>query len=364
MSPLSPPANSPPLGLPPSNQTVDVKVIDSTARIRVPMTAFVKDQIPGHEFLECPSYTFLVEHISGQKVLFDLGVRKDINGFPPVVLNVIKNNIGMTVENDIATILENEGTIKVKDINAIIWSHWHMDHSGDPSTFPSTTSLVVGPGFKENMLPGYPINPMGRILESDYQGRELCEIDFESRKLQIGRFRAFDYFGDGSFYLLDSPGHTVGHMCALARTTPSTFIFMGGDACHHCGSLRPTEYIPLPNEISPSPFSIPRYAPNSTCPGTLLEEIHPHRSRVTPFYTGLAPAPDRNVEEAEKSLNKMADFDASEDVFVAIAHDSSLLDIIDFFPKKVNDWKEKGWKEASRWRFLEDFHKAVPSSTL
>lgn len=47
-------------------------------------------------------------------------------------------------------------------------SHWHWDHIGDPSTFPNTTDLVVGPGFKDAMLPGAPTNPGSPILESDY----------------------------------------------------------------------------------------------------------------------------------------------------------------------------------------------------
>lgn len=44
-----------------------------------------------------------------------------------------------------------------------------MDHSGDPSTFPGSTALVVGPGFKEALLPGYPADPKGRIRETDYE---------------------------------------------------------------------------------------------------------------------------------------------------------------------------------------------------
>jgi hypothetical protein len=44
-------------------------------------------------------------------------------------------------------------------------SHWHFDHTGDPSTFPSTTEIVVGPGFKEAMLPTYPENEKGMISE-------------------------------------------------------------------------------------------------------------------------------------------------------------------------------------------------------
>lgn len=102
-----------------------------------------------------------------------------------------------------------------KSIEGIVWSHWHWDHTGDPSTFDSNTALIVGPGFKQSFTPGYPKNQDAPIRESDYEGRELREIEF-SQGLKIGRFNAFDYFSDGSFYLLDSPGHAIGHMCGLA----------------------------------------------------------------------------------------------------------------------------------------------------
>jgi hypothetical protein len=38
----------------------------------------------------------------------------------------------------------------------ILSSHWHLDHVGDPSTFPDTHEIVVGPGAKEVILPTYP----------------------------------------------------------------------------------------------------------------------------------------------------------------------------------------------------------------
>lgn len=44
--------------------------------------------------------------------------------------------------------------------------------------------------------------------------------------------RTHDFFGDGSFYLLDAPGHLLGHMMGLARTAQDEYIVMGGDACH------------------------------------------------------------------------------------------------------------------------------------
>lgn len=48
-------------------------------------------------------------------------------------------------------------------------SHWHWDHIGDPSTFPPSTRLVVGPGFKEAFLPGYPAKSDSPVRESDFK---------------------------------------------------------------------------------------------------------------------------------------------------------------------------------------------------
>lgn len=138
---------------------------------------------------------------------------------------------------------------------------------------------------------------------------------------------------------------------------------MGADTCHHGGSLRPTEYLPLPSELTPSPFPshVHGHAHKGmiTCPGALFEAIHPKKSRTEPYYDQMTTAPDRDVPKAQDSLTKMADFDASEDVFVVIAHDASLLDVVEFFPKSANAWKEKGWKERGHWRFLGDFGEAA-----
>lgn len=114
---------------------------------------------------------------------------------------------------------------------------------------------------------------------------------------------------------------------------------MGADTCHHGGCLRPTEYLPLPSTLTPSPFSNPPFLPHSICPGALLEDINPTHSLSKPFYSQLAFAPDRDLELAEEGIRKMAEFDANENVFVVIAHDDTLLDIVDFFPKRANDWK-------------------------
>jgi len=233
-----------------------------------------------------------------------------------------------------------------------------QDHTGDPSTFPSSTDLIVGPGFKERFVPGFPTKPDIPIHEGAWKDRNLREIDFEAegKGLKIGPFDALDFYGDGSLYLLDSPGHATGHMCALARTSadPPEFIIMGGDIAHHGGEFRPTKWLPLPDNIQPNPLVEPFMKNAPVCPGAVFEAIHPTGSRTETYMKPNGSFHD-NAEMAVESCAKWTEYDAQDNIFAMIAHDMGLFDIVEFYPKPANGWKTKGWKEQGRWRFLRDF---------
>lgn len=162
-------APAPKLSIPESQHTVDVSIIDTTARIQAPIAFFIKDPLPGHDFLQTLAHVFLIEHASGRKIIYDFSVRKDVDNFPPVVLEMLNSGKGFhaDVPKDVAQVLQEDGRVKLEEIEAIIWSHAHLDHTGDPSTFPGTTELVVGPGFKAAFLPGYPADPKATINEKD-----------------------------------------------------------------------------------------------------------------------------------------------------------------------------------------------------
>ena len=234
-----------------------------------------------------------------------------------------------------------------------------QDHTGDPSRFSHETDLIVGPGFKEAFVPAYPTVEDSPIDERAWENRTLREINFETegKGLKLGRYIAFDFYGDGSFYLLDSPGHAIGHMCGLARTAadPPEFIFMGGDIAHHGGEFRPTQYLPLPENIVPNPLDAPFARKSHGCPGAIFEAIHPQRSSTEPFYKLTTKGVHHDPEEGQDSIDKLKEFDAHDSILVNIAHDSSLGDVVDLFPKTANGWSKKGWKEEGRWRFLRDF---------
>lgn len=246
-----------------------------------------------------------------------------------------------------------------------MFSHYHWEHTGDPSTFPPTTTLIVGPGFTSSLTPGFPSNPNAPILASDYENRTVREISFDDTPLTVGRFRAIDYFNDGSLYLLDSPGHTIGHMCALARTStsPDTFILMGGDVSHHGGQFRPTEYLPLPQELKPNPLD--RHS-SHPCPGSVFEAMHWKKKVDEPFLevANLEDGKGASVDfqGAMESIGKLVEIDSHDHIFTVIAHDKSLLEFAEFFPAKANEWKEKSWAEKGRWAFLGDFKEAVEAA--
>jgi glyoxylase-like metal-dependent hydrolase (beta-lactamase superfamily II) len=320
------------------------------------MTVMTQPLVGKFETIKVPSYSFLITHPSGRRIVFDLGIRKDFeNGPTGLVQRIKKRGYVVDTEKDVVDVLRENG-VDPESVEAVVWSHYHFDHTGNPATFPKGTALIVGPGVKERFPVAWPTDPDAPVDEGAWAGRDRREISFEDSGLRVGWFRAEDYFGDGSFYLLDTPGHLLGHMCGLARTTRDSFILMGGDACHHAGEFRPSEYNPIPKSMdvkhAPKGFPCP-------CPGELLvDHVHPEHSATKPFYRA-AENFNEDSEKADWSTGGIAEFDADERVLAVIAHDASLLPVFDFLPKTANEWKTKGWKSEGRWRFITDFAKGL-----
>jgi len=268
----------------------------------------------------------------------------------------------INVTADVPDIL-NAASVPLSSINFAIWSHHHPDHAGDLSLFPTSTSLVVGPGFKTRpeTYPGQPVGPNAETLHEAFEGRELIELDFSTSTLKVGGLRAIDWFDDGSLYLLEAPGHTADHIMALARTSADKFVLLAGDGAHHCGEFRPTPLTPLPDTISPTPFEPPTSAASS-CPCSLFQPIHPtpESYRTTPFYEAAVHQVEDPVAH-RVALDAVRAFDTSPDVLVILTHDPDLLDVLEFFPKAdLTGWeKQPSRKDISQWRFLNDFRKSV-----
>lgn len=106
-----------------SRNTVSVRIIDTTSLTDgLPTALFVEPPIKGLETLSVPAYSFLLEHGSGRKIVFDLGVRVDSQNLAPGMLGLLtNNNATATAKKGVAQILKDGGVNPAK-IEAIIWS--------------------------------------------------------------------------------------------------------------------------------------------------------------------------------------------------------------------------------------------------
>ncbi|CAK5263757.1 unnamed protein product [Mycena citricolor] len=346
-------------GIPESDATVDVRVFDVGTSTLVNGTGMILHPIPtGRETMSFPLFAFLIEH-NGKRVMFDLGMRNDTQNFAPSVAGMFTANLSKLEEpnGDITGLLE-AGGIPLNTINTVIWSHSHFDHIGDMSKFPNTTELVIG---AETNTDTYPQVPTASLKVEDLAGRIVTKIDFSKANITFSGLRAVDYFGDGSLYLLDTPGHLAGHITALARTTRSSFLVLGADSFHHPGAIRPR----------------PAFQAQYPCPAHLLEDAKtistdyfwspksisgvfdlPSRPEQLLAISDLATSFFANPVDSQISVEKLANFDADPDFFVVVSHDMSLRGVIPMFPAYLNRWKHDKLKENTVWGFL---NKSSPS---
>jgi glyoxylase-like metal-dependent hydrolase (beta-lactamase superfamily II) len=216
--------------------------------------------------------------------------------------------------------LLSEGPVKPEQIDIVVLSHMHFDHSGDVGRFPGA-QIVVGPGTRDCIKPGYP-----SFDGSPFDGLVLTHPGFV--ELETSQYKAFgdgvvptdfpfesgvDLFGDGSVFILDAPGHMPGHQMALAKTGKDEWVAMGGDCCHHRNLLEdPTRQI----SVDVGPNGQPGF----------------HKDPVS----------------AKDTIRKTQALHSSPEVFVALAHDAQVDGIIPIYPQRLNGWRKSELKGRVR----------------
>lgn len=89
--------------------------------------AFFLEGAPETERLLVPALSFLLTHSkTGTKVVFDLGIRKNIETFPPRLQQRIKEFLPVHVKQDVAESLV-QGGVEPDDIQYVLLSHLHFD---------------------------------------------------------------------------------------------------------------------------------------------------------------------------------------------------------------------------------------------
>ncbi|KAF9261631.1 Metallo-hydrolase/oxidoreductase [Marasmius fiardii PR-910] len=240
-----------------------------------------------------PSLCFLLEHERHGKLLFDLGLRKKGLGYPPAMDEELKA-CAVDCELDICDLLD-KGGLKSTDISTVIYSHLHFDHTGDLSLFP-TAELILGEDSKSMLQFVYPDNPKSRLTRIPATQR-VSYIGFtnDPSSHDLSNPCPIDYFKDGSLYLLDAPGHIPGHLNALVRVAPNSFILLAADCCH-----------------------------NRACydPGVRLVSRENHY----------------DIDVARTTVDRVKQFNALDNVVVILSHESERLQEMPMFPSILNEW--------------------------
>ncbi|KAK5655098.1 hypothetical protein OQA88_5997 [Cercophora sp. LCS_1] len=244
---------------------VRVSALDA-GHLTLPERLFVTDADPDKR-ATVPSLSFLIQHPSlsptspdrRTNIIFDLGVKRDLNGYTPSQRAHIAQRQPVIVTPDCADGLRNGNLDPTTSIDYVILSHVHWDHVGTPSDFPNST-FAVGSGtldlLKNGAGPLYPADlfnddelPSDRTVEfppvdDGFSGPKHTATPGDTKAVlppaaeqwkwdELGAFpHALDLFGDGSVWVIDSPGHLYGHVNLLVKTGETKFVYLGGDCCH------------------------------------------------------------------------------------------------------------------------------------
>lgn len=143
------------LGIPVSNATARVRMVDTTGVMLVKSAAFIQPVQKGHETLSLYVAAFLIDHpASGRKIMFDLGVRKDYWTLPALLQTRLGTFIpGLRVDKDTTEVLQEQGI--------------SLDEICMPATFPRVltsfllqnslrcmVTLPLGPHRLHGVVPG------------------------------------------------------------------------------------------------------------------------------------------------------------------------------------------------------------------
>ena len=217
----------------------------------LPESAFVTDPDP-HKLSTVPSMAFLIEHLNSatnklERIVFDLGIKRDLTKYIPATAKHIAHRKPVYCTPDVKSSLLTGRLDPERDIDYVFISHVHWDHLGIPGDYPNS-KFVVGSGtlyILENGAPFYPLDRMEKGALPPHQTYELPPVPASERKHMAAKqitkheWRSLsalphvvDFFGDGSVYLVDAPGHIHGHINALLRVGPQRWVYLGGDCCH------------------------------------------------------------------------------------------------------------------------------------
>ena len=194
----------------------------------------------------CPA--FLIHHPSVGAILVD-------TGFHPSVAATPAANLGRALATATRAQLEpgadvpaqlRARALEPRDVNVVVMTHLHFDHTSGMSEFPGSTFVVSDPEWTAATTDPRPLLRGYRPAHYDYV------FDYRTLSYRGDRIDSyasfgltFDLFGDGSVRLASTPGHTAGHQSVICRLRERDFV-ISGDAIYTRAQLDDAPEPPRP----------------------------------------------------------------------------------------------------------------------
>lgn len=174
-----------------------------------------------------PIYTFLVEHPEGL-FLVDTGDNahnSQKSGYLPWWNPFFQKAVQIKVapEEEIGPQLSRLGVDPGRDLNAVLMTHLHHDHTGGLGHFPHTPIMVTDENVKTANRKG----SLAGALKSSFP-RWFNPTTIELNGDPIGEFsRSAPITKDGSIVAVEIPGHMEGQVAYLVRGAEVTYALVG-----------------------------------------------------------------------------------------------------------------------------------------
>ena len=116
------------------------------------------------------------------------------------------------------------------DVDWILLTHMHWDHAGGVGDFPDAKVVIPRAEWEQAHRSDLTLAVRG-YADSMYDDLRSAVMLVEWPDRPFGTFeRSVDLFGDGSVVLLDTRGHTPGHMAVLVSLPSGERFLFTGDA--------------------------------------------------------------------------------------------------------------------------------------
>ncbi|WP_223628760.1 MBL fold metallo-hydrolase [Microbacterium sp. EST19A] len=235
-----------------------------------------------HETREFPAGVFLFDRGDGIRVLFDTGYATGewrIGWRGTVYRRLLPPKV--VPEDDVARQLAADG-IDPASVTHVVLSHLHPDHIGGVSRFPGATFVLTAGQQRSLAAPRLRAGIFTGLLPSwwDEASKIVLAADaFRDVDVSGVSLRAADLLGDGSYLVVELPGHAEGHIGALVDGR----VLLAGDAAWGSDLLGATaELRTLPRAVQHDPAAYLRTA-------ALLQDLADAGIRISFSHDPLGP---------------------------------------------------------------------------